>query len=86
MMGIITLVCFSLYQHKHAPIPNMEFLNSRNYIHLLHRQKRIIIFSAQQYQQIFKRKSNLNKMMNPVHRLQEAQGKMKTKRNKKKTS
>jgi hypothetical protein len=46
MMGIITLVCSSLYQHKHAPIPNMELLNCRNYIHLLHRQKRSIIFSA----------------------------------------
>jgi uncharacterized C2H2 Zn-finger protein len=42
------------------------------------------MFSAQQYQQIFKRKSNLSKMMNPVHQLQEAQGKMKTKRNKNK--
>ncbi len=86
MMGIITLVCFSLYQHKHAPIPNMELLNCRNYIHLLHRQKRRIIFSAQQYQQIFESKSNLSKTMKPVHRLQEAQGKMKPKRNKNKTS
>jgi hypothetical protein len=68
------------------PIPNTEFLNWRNYIHLLHRQKRIIIFSTQQYQQIFKSKANLSKMMKPVHRLQEAQGKMKNKRNKNKIS